>query len=175
MNSASNPLTQVKIQVLEDETRISIYVYLMVYGELTLKQLSEHLHKGKTTIHHHIRKLEESELVGYREDKKDARRQLKTRFYSLRGPDLSKGNEEHTIDLVKIKSLVISKLTEWWIDYLENQSDRDDFKEESSTFIMELNRPTEIGTETAPFTNLNTTIKMPILDILRWKEKNFKK
>jgi DNA-binding transcriptional ArsR family regulator len=175
MNTTSNLLAQRRHEVLEDETRISIYVYLLVHKELTLKQLSEYLNKGKTTIHHHIRKLEESGIVAYREDKKDAKRQLKTRYYSLHTSGYIWEDKEKLLEQIRIDNLVFSKLTEWWISFLEDQSEWGSFDKETSRLDIDLNHPTQQGGETAPFTNLNAIIRMPILDILRWREKSLKK
>lgn len=69
-------------KALKDETRLAIFLYLMINQKLTLKQLSEALDKGKTTIHHHIRKLEDSGIVIW-EEKKEDKKKLKTRYYSL--------------------------------------------------------------------------------------------
>ncbi|MFW9854388.1 MAG: winged helix-turn-helix domain-containing protein [Candidatus Thorarchaeota archaeon] len=174
MNSSSNLLTQGKNEVLEDETRISIYIYLMVHSELTLKQLGEYLHKGKTTIHHHIKKLEESGIVKYREDKKDARRQLKTRYYSISTNELLRGDKNRTLNLIKINKMILSILTDWWIEYLENESDAD-YNRMLSLFDIDLDHPAKPRNEKTSFSHLSATIKMPILDILRWREKSLKK
>ena len=68
--------------VLKDESRLAIFFLLLANGELTLKQMSDTLEKGKTTIHHHIRKLENLKLVFW-EEREDDRKKLKTRYYSL--------------------------------------------------------------------------------------------
>ena len=54
----------------------------MANKNLTLKQMSDKLEKGKTTIHHHIRRLEDKKLVLW-EEREDDNKQLKTRYYSL--------------------------------------------------------------------------------------------
>lgn len=69
-------------KVLKDESRLAIFLYLMTNQKLTLKQLSEALDKGKTTIHHHIRRLEDTGIVIW-EEKKEDKKKLKTRYYSL--------------------------------------------------------------------------------------------
>ena len=65
---------------LKDESRMKIFVYLMTNEKLTLKQLSEALNKGKTTIHHHIKRLEEVGIIGW-EERKEEKKKLKTRDY----------------------------------------------------------------------------------------------
>ncbi len=67
---------------LKDEIRLTIFLCLMVNHKLTLKQLSEILNKGKTTVHHHIRRLEDEEIIVW-EAKEADKRKLKTRYYSI--------------------------------------------------------------------------------------------
>lgn len=68
--------------VLKDVTRLSIFLLLITNQNLTLKQMSDALNKGKTTVHHHIRKLEDTKIVLW-EEREDDNKQLKTRYYSL--------------------------------------------------------------------------------------------
>ena len=68
--------------VLKDETRLAIFLLLNSNQNLTLKQMSDMLEKGKTTVHHHIRRLEDKKVVLW-EERKDDNKQLKTRYYSL--------------------------------------------------------------------------------------------
>ena len=68
--------------VLKDETRLAIFLLLNSNQNLTLKQMSDTLEKGKTTVHHHIRRLEDKKVVLW-EERKDDNKQLKTRYYSL--------------------------------------------------------------------------------------------
>ena len=82
MNPMSSPLPPRIFKVLQDETRLAIYTCLTVYQKLTVKQLSNFLHKGKTTIHHHIRKLEEAKIVLW-EEKKEDKKIHKTRYYYI--------------------------------------------------------------------------------------------
>ncbi len=69
-------------KVLKDDSRLAIFLLLLTNKELTLKQMSDALDKGKTTIHHHIRKLENIKLVLW-EEREDDKKKLKTRYYSL--------------------------------------------------------------------------------------------
>ncbi|MHA2243497.1 MAG: helix-turn-helix domain-containing protein [Candidatus Hodarchaeales archaeon] len=69
-------------KALKDESRLTIFLYLNTNQKLTLKQLSDALDKGKTTIHHHIRRLEDRGIVVW-EEKKEDKKKLKTRYYSL--------------------------------------------------------------------------------------------
>ena len=74
------------IDILKDDTRLQIFLSLMVNAEnkenRTLKSLSDQLNKGKTTIHHHIRKMEQVQLILWEENVEEAR-QIKTRYYEL--------------------------------------------------------------------------------------------
>ena len=69
-------------KVLKDDSRLAIFLLLMINKKMTLKQISDALEKGKTTMHHHIRRLEEERIVVWEEDEED-KKKLKTRFYSL--------------------------------------------------------------------------------------------
>ena len=69
-------------KVLKDDSRLAIFLLLMINKKMTLKQMSDALEKGKTTIHHHIRRLEEENIIVWEEDEED-KKKLKTRFYSL--------------------------------------------------------------------------------------------
>jgi DNA-binding transcriptional ArsR family regulator len=80
--SSSDTFGLAIITSLKDETRLKIFIYLTVYQKLTLKQLSEILNKGKTTIHHHIRKLEEKAIIKWEEEESE-KKKLKTRYYSI--------------------------------------------------------------------------------------------
>lgn len=140
MNSTSDPLAQRIFKVLQDETRLSIYIYLTVYPKLTLKALSNFLHKGKTTVHHHIRKFEEVGIVKW-EEKAEDRKKLKTRFYSLNydilqkslvpsleEADLHKLSEREKLELknsifwlMKIDTLITANLMEWMVNFTEEQ------------------------------------------------------
>jgi DNA-binding transcriptional ArsR family regulator len=69
-------------KVLKDDSRLAVFLLLITNEKLTLKQLSDALEKGKTTIHHHIRRLEEEGIVVWKE-REDDKKKLKTRYYSL--------------------------------------------------------------------------------------------
>jgi len=71
MVKRSDNMTRRLLGLLQDETRLAIYIQLLVYKKRTLKELSDNLGKGKTTIHHHIRKFEEEGLLLWDEEKED--------------------------------------------------------------------------------------------------------
>jgi DNA-binding transcriptional ArsR family regulator len=81
-NYFSDPQVQSILKTLKDETRQLIFILLMINKKLTLKQLSDILNKGKTTVHHHIKRLEEGRIVMWKEKEED-KKKLKTRYYSL--------------------------------------------------------------------------------------------
>ncbi len=70
------------LKIFKGETRLAILFCLYFNEKLTLKQLSTILNRGKTTLYHHIRQLEDEMLIIF-EEKEDDHRKLKTRFYSL--------------------------------------------------------------------------------------------
>jgi DNA-binding transcriptional ArsR family regulator len=77
--SHSNPNSETNdvFTVLSHETRLSIFLYLLIYHELTLDELSIHLGKSKSTIHHHVQKLLEAGIL-----KEYIKPGSKVRYYS---------------------------------------------------------------------------------------------
>jgi DNA-binding transcriptional regulator GbsR (MarR family) len=51
-------------KAIKNETKHTILVYLLIYNELTLDQLSQLLKKSKSTIHHHMQQLLDLNLIG---------------------------------------------------------------------------------------------------------------
>lgn len=64
-NSQSNASDTIKnyIKAISNKTRLSIWYLIVVYRDITLDELSFFLSKSKSTIHHHIQKLLDSELI----------------------------------------------------------------------------------------------------------------
>lgn len=140
MNPSSSPLPQRIFKILQDETRLAIYTCLSVYKKLTVKQLSNFLHKGKTTIHHHIRKLDDVGAVMW-EEKEEDKKKLKTRYYSINydniqrslgqpyiKAEIEKLTDEEKIEmktsiigLMKTESLVTTNLMDFMINFVEEQ------------------------------------------------------
>ncbi|MHA2246832.1 MAG: helix-turn-helix domain-containing protein [Candidatus Hodarchaeales archaeon] len=138
MKPMSNPLSPKIFKALQNETRLAIYTCLTVYQKLTVKQLSDFLQKGKTTIHHHIRKLEEAKVVKWEEKKEDKKR-FKTRYYFINYDNFQKiqlGTEVETekltdtekremkksiIGLMKTETLVTTNLMNFMIKFIEEQ------------------------------------------------------
>ncbi|MFX1283209.1 MAG: ArsR/SmtB family transcription factor [Promethearchaeota archaeon] len=126
-------------EMLKDETRLAIHLCLLTYEKLTLKQLSRILQKGKTTIHHHMKKLEEVGIIKWEEKESDKKR-LKTRLYSLNLDNLNKilyqlqeevksqkiSDEKKgdlkgsLIELMNTDVLVTINLMKWMIKYIEH-------------------------------------------------------
>ncbi|NHJ47718.1 MAG: winged helix-turn-helix transcriptional regulator [Asgard group archaeon] len=65
-------------KAIKNETKHTILVYLLIYNELTLDQLSELLKKSKSTIHHHMQQLLDLKLVG-----EETKPGSKTIFYKI--------------------------------------------------------------------------------------------
>ncbi len=138
MSSQLSPLPLRIFKVLQDETRLAIFICLTIYQKLTVKQLGDFLHKGKTTISHHLRKMDEAGIVKWEEREGD-KKKLKTRYFYLnyeiiekrRGwlreeIDLNKLPEEEKqaikdslFDSIKTEALVTSNIMEWMIKYTE--------------------------------------------------------
>jgi DNA-binding transcriptional ArsR family regulator len=83
-------------KLLQDRTRLQIIIYLLINGELTLKELSELFNKGKTTVHHHLHMLQQGGLVTYYKHEDDPRN-IKTHYYRLSDEyfDTVKGTEDN--------------------------------------------------------------------------------
>lgn len=64
-NSQSNANDTIKnyIKAISNKTRLCIWYLIVVYRDITLDELSFYLSKSKSTIHHHIQKLLDSELI----------------------------------------------------------------------------------------------------------------
>jgi DNA-binding transcriptional ArsR family regulator len=157
MSSPSSPLPLRVFLVLQDETRLAIFICLIIYQKLTVKQLGDFLHKGKTTISHHLRKMDEAGLVKWEEREED-KKKLKTRYFSLNYEiiekreewpleeiDLEKLPEEEKLaiksslfDSMKTEALVTSNIMDWMIKYTEALRDIIDlssFDKHSQSFM----------------------------------------
>ncbi|MFX1283169.1 MAG: ArsR/SmtB family transcription factor [Promethearchaeota archaeon] len=146
MSSISGSIPPRTFQILQDETRLAIIICLQIYHQLTVKQLSDFLHKGKTTITHHLRKLDEAGIVGWREREED-RKKYKTRYYFISDDNLKRGvgitkkiSEFHDKDsifrIMKTEAAITYNLMEWMIDFTEKQeADLKSLKERGNSFI----------------------------------------
>ncbi|NHK30672.1 MAG: helix-turn-helix transcriptional regulator [Asgard group archaeon] len=67
------------MKAVKNQAKQSILVYLLIYSELTLDQLSNLLKKSKSTIHHHMQQLLELKLIT--EESKPGR---KTIYYKIK-------------------------------------------------------------------------------------------
>ncbi|UCG04161.1 MAG: helix-turn-helix transcriptional regulator [Candidatus Heimdallarchaeota archaeon] len=157
MSSQPSPLPLRIFRVLQDETRLAIFICLIIYQKLTVKQLADFLHKGKTTISHHLRKMDEAGIVNWEEREED-KKKLKTRFFFLNYEiiekrkdwtqeeiDLNRLPEEEKLvmkaslfDSMKTEALVTSNIMEWMIKYSEALRDTTDLSsldKHSQSFI----------------------------------------
>jgi len=160
MNSLARPLPRRIFKALQDETRLAIYICLTVYKSLTVKQLSDFLNKGKTTINHHLRKLDKAGVIVWK-IKTDDRKKLKTRYYSINESFIQefifpsqevflkeKLTEEEKIEkrdlsygFMRTEALVTTNLMRWMIEYLEEQKEL--FHPEAEFFINTINLTSE--------------------------------
>lgn len=140
MNPRTEVITHRLLRLLQDETRLTIYIHLLVYDKLTLKQLSEYLGKGRTTIYHHIKKFEEEGILTWIERKED-RKKLKTRYYSISdvlGEEWE--NKSSLVGMIRIEALISNYLTEQLINYIEEhpEANRSIFEKFGEPFIIKI-------------------------------------
>ncbi|MFX0015876.1 MAG: ArsR/SmtB family transcription factor [Promethearchaeota archaeon] len=184
MRSQSDSLPLQVFPVLQDETRLAIYICLVIYQELTVKQLSDLLHKGKTTIVHHLRKMDDAGIVKWEEKEEDTKA-LKTRYFSLDWEIIKKRQEEperkpqNELETMKTKGLVTSNLIEWIIQYQDELKDSQSFIKivpltpETVPIYQEAMRNIEekFGKSSDSITHLSSHVFIPIKEILEWKYK----
>ncbi|MFX1513244.1 MAG: ArsR/SmtB family transcription factor [Promethearchaeota archaeon] len=123
------------IRVLSNETRASMFFYILTFHELTLDKLTNLLSKSKSTIHHHIQQLLEAGLI-----KKTVKQGSKTIFYTINeqlGKSLRFSLEEGDwegispkefadqlkllVEIVKTTSLLLQNSLSLITDYFEEQ------------------------------------------------------
>jgi len=197
MKSSSNLLPERIFKVLQDETRLAIYICLTIYKKLTVKQLSEFLNKGKTTINHHLRKLDEAGVVIWK-IKEDDMKKLKTRYFSIDQGLIGKfdlpskedmiDKEELIYGLMRTEALVTTNLMNWMIKYIEEQRKSIDpqveffiktvnltpetlnvYKEKQEDLIQTITK-TELND--LPTTHISTHVLIPIKDVLEWRKRS---
>jgi DNA-binding MarR family transcriptional regulator len=95
----------------------------MVFKKMTLKQLSEYLGKGKTTIHHHVKIFEEENILIW-DEKEEDRKKLKTRHYALSNALMEElSNESVSVIKMELDALISKNLTNQMIDYFRKRSE----------------------------------------------------
>lgn len=132
---------------LKDNTRLKIITYLVVYQQLTLKELSEMIQKGKTTIHHHIKILEKLQLVKYFK-KEDDYKSIKTRYYFLNPENefIAKLRQQQygkeripsttSFDIIKTQAHLLTTWIEWFIDFLASHQESASTNNNFETYIL---------------------------------------
>ena len=185
-------------KVLHDKTRLQIIIYLLTYNKLTLKELSERFNKGKTTIHHHLHKLEDEGLVSFEEDEQD-KRKIKTRYYSVSKeqfsfliPNSKRDSETFPTNEAILTECVLNQmLIELLSGYLEEKLDSEEMEKGVippvfQTFILN-ERTLHIYEEflqkmllalleenknnpDSEATHIVTQANLPIKPILKWKQ-----
>lgn len=78
------------IKAISNETRLSIWLLIVVYRDITLDDISHFLGKSKSTVHHHIQILLDSDLI-----EEVTKPGSKTRYYRRIELDLSKRVREY--------------------------------------------------------------------------------
>ena len=122
MKSRSKTATQRLLKLLQDDTRLAIYVHLMVFKKMTLKQLSEYLGKGKTTIHHHVKKFEKENILIW-EEKEEDKKKLKTRHYTFSDSlTVDMDDKKFKQDQMELNVIVSNYLAQIMIEYSKKQS-----------------------------------------------------
>ncbi len=146
MSSTSGSIPLGTFQILQDETRLAIIICLQIYHQLTVKQLSDFLHKGKTTITHHLRKLDEAGIVEWKEREEDPKK-YKTRYYYISDDNLKRGigitkkisefhDEDSIFRVMKTEAAITYSLMDWMINFTEKEEvDFKTLKERGSSFI----------------------------------------
>jgi DNA-binding MarR family transcriptional regulator len=188
-------------KALKDEIRLTIYIYLTVHHESTLKELSDFLHRAKTTVHHHIKILEDLGIIKWREE--DSDKKLKKRYYSLNGDSQELSDKDsvfkNIIEWGLINDDLLSWMINWMINYTKDQYeiiDQMSLKESRGSFIRTFTLTDETlpiyekfekkmleamnkrkieresGEEVSPITHVSTRVFVPIKDILEWKRKS---
>lgn len=84
-NSEEEPI----IEILKSEIRFRIFVLLNLYPELSYSEISQKLKKSKSTIHPHLKKLINLELIEVSREEK-VRGNIPAKFYSLKKGYLEK-------------------------------------------------------------------------------------
>ncbi len=128
------------IKAISNETRLSIWLLIVVYRDITLDDLSHFLSKSKSTVHHHIQILLDSELI-----EEVTKPGSKTRYYRRIELDLSKKVREYFAkskfdeetperqkelsgmyeDIVKIHNIEIINSLQYLLDnYYENLDEK---------------------------------------------------
>jgi len=185
--------------LLQDETRLSIYLCLSVYSALTVKQLSDFLHKGKTTINHHLKILSEAQVVQWTEKKAD-KKQLKTRYFNINSElikdvfNLSPEREQSNIGTryIENEAFMMKNLINWLVNYFSDPQNLvrlslDELR--LNSFIQRVNLTSDtletyqkgkvqlvheieaqnLINEGSPTTHIGAYILIPIEDILTWR------
>ncbi|HUU78098.1 MAG TPA: winged helix-turn-helix domain-containing protein [candidate division Zixibacteria bacterium] len=106
------------MDVFNNRARFSIYIYLLIYHELTLDDFSELLQKSKSTIHHHLQKYIE---LGMIED--SIKPGSKTKYYKIKFSKLQdKVTKAFSVEnFEKYDNEIQLKLCEALINYKKEQ------------------------------------------------------
>jgi DNA-binding transcriptional ArsR family regulator len=101
------------IKALSIESRYSIFLYLLIYNELTLDELSNLLGKSKSTIHHHIQELIDVSVVNEYTKAGSKTKYYKLKIFNIR-PQLVK-----SFGLEAFKNISQEKQTQLLYDFVD--------------------------------------------------------
>jgi DNA-binding transcriptional ArsR family regulator len=118
----SNSKEEPFMEILRSEIRFRIFVLLNLYPELSYSQISQKLRKSKSTLHPHLEKLIELELIEVSREEK-IRGNIPAKFYSLKKgylDTLANIDEENSELPVDESTLVLFKtMTNFMIKTME--------------------------------------------------------
>jgi DNA-binding transcriptional ArsR family regulator len=103
------------MKAIKNQTKQTILVYLLIYNELTLDQLSQLLKKSKSTIHHHMKQLLELNLIT-----EESKPGSKTIYYKV-GKFRSDVTYKQTYNPDIVASLPVEMQIERLMDLLEHK------------------------------------------------------
>jgi len=129
---------RITIEILEDEIRFKILMLLQMYGDLSLSELTEKIGKSKSTLHRHLQKLLEMDLV---EESKEiqVRGNIPAKYYKIPGllfeklpninmQSIAKMNEQEqrkfftskdTIEMLKTVAIFAKKSLDMFTEFLD--------------------------------------------------------
>ena len=127
------------IKAISNETRLSIWFLIVVYRDITLDKISYFLDKSKSTVHHHIQILLDSDLIEeatkpgsktryYKPIELNLTTKLKEYFnrnaFDEETPERQKELSNMYEDIIKINSIQIINTIQYLLDnYYENLDD----------------------------------------------------
>ncbi len=119
------------IKAISNETRLSIFLLIVVHRDITLDEICQFIGKSKSTVHHHVQQLLNSGLVGevtkpgsktryYRRIELDINRKMREAFRSVKFEEHTPEKQKEMCymyeDLVKIFNIVMLNTLQFLLD-----------------------------------------------------------